>query len=98
MIREVSCSAGKCKAPMVFVKTTNREGKERTMPLDAKPSQDGRWFINENEGDGSRNDPHTARYVAANDPDYGKYRTQNLLHTPHHATCSEAAQFRKKGK
>ena len=59
MIREIPCSA--CKAKMAFVKVTNREGKERNMPLDAQPSENGRWFINENEGDGTRSDPHTAR-------------------------------------
>ena len=82
---------------MVFVRVEKKEGGERIMPLDAKPSPEkGRWFINENEGDGTRDDPHRAYYTSPNDPEFRKRRDANLLHTPHHATCPEADQFRKK--
>lgn len=81
---------------MVFVEVQNREKQTRRMPLDAEPSPKGRWFINENEGDGSRDSPHTARYVGDRDPDFRKLHDANLLHTPHHATCPYADQFRGK--
>lgn len=98
MIREVPCSASTCKAPMVFVKVEKPNGEFRTMPLDAKPSREGRWFINENVGDGSRNDPHLAEYVGKDDARYPRLLQQNLLHTPHHATCPASDSFRRKAR
>ena len=34
--------------------------------------------------------------VKTEDPDYRKLRDAKLLHTPHHATCPQADQFRRK--
>lgn len=92
MIREVDCRS--CQQPMVFVKVEKKDGTDRVMPLDAKPSLEGRWFIDENEGDGSRNDPHRAYYTRGDDAAYDQ--RQGMLHTAHHATCPDAESFRKK--
>jgi hypothetical protein len=100
MLREVPCRS--CRGMMVFVKVDTKPKKgetepgHRVMPLDAKPSPEGRWFINENEGDGSRDDPHKAYYTRTDDADFRKRHDANLLHTPHHATCPDAESFRKK--
>lgn len=88
-----------CAAPMIFISAIRKkDGKETTFPLDAQPSTEGSWFISENEESETTGKP-MARYVGKYDADYRKLSGAKLLHTPHHATCPQADQFRgKKGQ
>lgn len=96
MLQGRKCRGERCGETIAFVKVKNRDGDDKMMPIDVEPSPNGRWFVNENEGDGSRDDPHTARYVRPKDADYERLKEANLLHMPHHATCAASEDFRKK--
>lgn len=78
--RIVKCRASDCRAQIRMCR--NLSGG-KWMPLDSEPHEDGKWVI--------LSDGVTCRYADSDDFDSGVDR-----YRPHFATCTKAAQFRKK--